>query len=60
MLDSAVEFQVIRSILDDPKRNYKEWNDLSANEYLEKARSIFQKMDLQNDLDELDKIAASN
>jgi hypothetical protein len=38
--------------------NYKELNGISAKGYLEKARELFQKMDLQWDLDELDKIAA--
>jgi len=39
---------------------YKKLNGLSAEEYLEKARTMFQEMDLQWDLDELDKIAAVN
>jgi len=51
--------EVGRSLL-DPKCNYKEWNGMSAQEYLNKARTMFQEMDLQYDLDELDKIAAAN
>ena len=35
-------------------------NGISAQEYLSKARAMFQEMDLQYDLDELEKIAASN
>jgi len=56
---SRTYFEIGRSLL-DPKSNYKEWNSLSANEYLEKARSMFKEMDLQYDLDELEKIVASN
>jgi hypothetical protein len=43
----------------DPKCKYKEWNGITAKEFLEKAKSMFQKMDLQWDLDELDKITAN-
>jgi hypothetical protein len=42
------------------KSKYKELNGISANEYLEKARTLFQEMDLQWDLDELDEIVASS
>jgi tetratricopeptide (TPR) repeat protein len=40
----------------EKKSKYKELNGISAVEYLEKARVMFQEMDLQWDLDELDKI----
>jgi tetratricopeptide (TPR) repeat protein len=40
----------------EEKSKYKELNGISAKEYLEKARTMFQEMDLQWDLDELDKI----
>lgn len=40
----------------EEKSKYKELNGISAKEYLEKARIMFQEMDLQWDLDELDKI----
>ncbi len=53
---SRTYFEVGKRLL-EPKSNYKEWNGLSANEYLEKARAMFQEMDLQYDLDELDKIS---
>ena len=43
----------------EEKSKYKELNGISATEYLEKARPMFQGMDLQWDLDELDKITAS-
>jgi tetratricopeptide (TPR) repeat protein len=41
------------------KSKHKELNGISAEEYLEKARTMFQEMDLQWDLDELDKISAT-
>ena len=52
-------FEIGKALL-DPKCNRNDWNGISANEYLAKARSMFQEMDLQYDLDELDKITASN
>lgn len=42
------------------KSRYKELNGVSAEGYLEKARAMFQEMDLQWDLDELDKVNAVN
>ena len=44
----------------EEKSKYKELNGISAKEYLGKAREMFQEMDLQWDLDELDKIASDN
>jgi tetratricopeptide (TPR) repeat protein len=44
----------------EEKSKYKELNGISAKEYLEKAREMFQEMDLQWDLDELDKIASDS
>ena len=38
---------------------YNELSGTTASEYLEKARTMFQEMDLQWDLDELDKITTS-
>jgi class 3 adenylate cyclase/tetratricopeptide (TPR) repeat protein len=43
----------------EEKSKYKELNGISAERYLEKARAMFQEMDLQWDLDELDKISAT-
>jgi hypothetical protein len=40
----------------EEKSKYKELNGISAEEYLEKAKTMFQEMDLQWDLDELDKV----
>ena len=42
----------------EEKSKYMELNGITAKEYLEKAKAMFQEMDLQWDLDELDKIAA--
>ena len=43
----------------EEKSKYKELNGISAEEYLGKARTMFEEMDLQWDLDELDKIVAT-
>jgi class 3 adenylate cyclase len=40
----------------EEKSKYKELGGISAKEYLEKARAMFQEMDLQWDLDALDKV----
>jgi len=42
----------------EEKSKYKELNGMSAREYLEKARTMFQEMDLQWDLEQLDRIGA--
>ena len=42
----------------EEKSKFKELNGISAEGYLEKAREMFQEMDLQWDLDELDKITS--
>jgi tetratricopeptide (TPR) repeat protein len=57
--DLSRTYSEIGKALLDPKCNYKEWNGMSAQEYLDKARTMFQEMDLQYDLDELDKITAN-
>ena len=44
----------------EEKSKFKELNGISAEEYLEKARAMFQEMDLQWDLDELDKISVTS
>jgi class 3 adenylate cyclase/tetratricopeptide (TPR) repeat protein len=43
----------------EEKSRYKEMNGIKAEEYLEKARTMFQEMNLQWDLDELDKITTT-
>ena len=42
----------------EEKSKYKELNRITAHEYLQKARTMFQEMDHQWDLDELDKITS--
>ena len=42
----------------EEKSKYKELNGITASEYLQKARTMFQEIDLQWDLDELDKITS--
>jgi hypothetical protein len=44
----------------EPDSKYKELNGIGAEEYLNKARTMFQDMDLQWDLDELEKVSAAN
>ena len=45
--------------LQESKSKYKKLNGITAKEYLERARTMFQELDLQWDLDELDKIMAA-
>ena len=56
---SRAYFEIGKALL-DPKCKYEEWNGIKAQEYFNKARTMFQDMDLQYDLDELDKIVAAN
>ena len=44
----------------EPNSKYKEINGITVEEYLEKVRTIFQEMDQQWGLDDLDKVRASN
>ena len=55
---SRAYFEVGKRLL-EAKSKYKELNGIEAEEYLEKAKALFEEMDLQWDLDELDKIIAS-
>jgi class 3 adenylate cyclase/tetratricopeptide (TPR) repeat protein len=48
-------FEVGKRLL-EPKSKYKELDGIKAEEYLEKARVMFVEMDLQWDLDELEKL----
>jgi tetratricopeptide (TPR) repeat protein len=57
--DLARTYMEIGKRLLEEKSKYKELNGISAKEYLEKAQTMFQEMDLQWDLDELDKVASS-
>ena len=56
--DLARTFMEIGKRFLEKKSKYKELNGITAEGYLEKARTMFKEMDLQWDLDELDKIAA--
>ena len=42
----------------EPQSKYKELNDLSANEYLDKAEKLFREMDLEWDLEQLERVRA--
>ena len=55
---SRTYFEIGKSLL-KPDSRYKELNGITAEEYLEKARTLFEEMDLQWDLDELDKVMAA-
>ena len=54
--DLARTYMEIGKRLLEEKSKYKELNGISAEEYLEKARNMFEEMDLQWDLDELEKV----
>ena len=51
-------FEIGKSLL-EPSSKHKELNGTTAEAYLEKARTMFEEMDLQWDLDELDKVMAA-
>ena len=46
--------------LQSPQSKYKEINSVSAKEYLEKSKIMFEEMDLQWDLNELEKVSMAN
>ena len=52
---SRTYYEVGKRLL-EPKSKYKELDGIKAEEYLEKARVMFKEMDLQWDLDELEKL----
>ena len=52
---SRTYYEVGKRLL-EPKSKYKELDRIKAEEYLEKARVMFVEMDLQWDLDELEKL----
>ncbi len=52
---SRTYFEVGKRLL-EPMSKYKELDGIKAEEYLEKARVMFEEMDLQWDLDELEKV----
>jgi class 3 adenylate cyclase/tetratricopeptide (TPR) repeat protein len=54
---SRTYFEVGKRLLETNSK-YKELNGITAEDYLEKAKGMFEKMDLQWDLDELEKVRA--
>ena len=52
---SRTYYEVGKRLLES-KSKYKELDGIKAEEYLEKARNMFEEMDLQWDLDELEKL----
>ena len=56
---SRTFFEIGKHLL-EPKSKHKELNGITAEEYLEKAKTMFLDMDLQWDLDELDKVMAAS
>lgn len=57
--DLARTYMEIGRRLLEKKSKFKELNGIKAEEYLEKAREMFEKMDMQWDLDELERITAA-
>ena len=53
---SRTYFEIGKRLL-EPESKYKMLNGITAKEYLEKAKILFEEMDLQWDLDELDRMA---
>jgi len=56
---SRAYFEIARRLL-EPASMYKMLNGISAMEYLEKAKVLFEEMDLQYDLNELDEVVGGN
>jgi hypothetical protein len=54
---SRTYFEVGKRLLEE-KSKYKELTGIKAEEYLAKAKTMFEEMDLQWDLDQLERIAA--
>ena len=55
---SRTYFEIGKHLL-EPASKHKELNGITAEEYLNKAKTLFIEMDLQWDLDELDKVMAA-
>jgi hypothetical protein len=55
---SRTYFELGKRLL-EPQSKYKELNGIDGKGYLEKARILFEEMDLEHDLDELDRITPS-
>jgi len=44
----------------EPKSKYRELNGISAKEYLEKAETLFEDMDLEWDLEQLERVRSGS
>ena len=56
---SRTYFEIGKRLL-EPNSNYTSLNSISGETYLDKARTMFEEMDLQWDLEELERIPATN
>ena len=56
---SRTYFEVGKRLL-EPHSRYKQHNGVYAKDYLDKARAMFEEMDLQRDIDELDRITQNS
>jgi tetratricopeptide (TPR) repeat protein len=59
-LDLARSYLEVGKRLLEPKSKYRELDGIQAEEYLEKARSLFEELDLQWDLLELEMVTTAN
>ena len=55
----ARTYMEIGNRLKEKKSRFKEIDGIKAEQYLEKAREMFEKMDMQWDLDELERITSA-
>lgn len=55
---SCTYFEVGKRLL-EPQSKYKHLNGITAEKYLEKARGLFEEMDLKWDLEQLEKVNAT-
>ena len=53
---SRTYFEVGKRLI-EPESKYQKLNGIKAEEYLKKAKTLFEEMDLQWDLDELDRVS---
>jgi len=56
--DLARTFLEMGQRLLEPQSTYKELNGISAKEYLEKSEKLFREMDLEWDLEQLERVRA--
>jgi hypothetical protein len=60
MLDLSRTYFEIGKRLSEPNSPYRELNGISAAEYLNKAKTMFEEMDLQRDLEQLEHLIAGH